>query len=281
MAPTKITPSLMRTLDWTARIGAVTAEVVAEREGCSLPSARAQLAFATRAGMLSRSAPLQGAPALYTLTRPGLRPCGLRGIEPARVRASNAAHVLACAAVAARLERLYPGHRVMGEPELRLLERERRRTLAAARMGLGAGGTPAMHRADLVLWPATEADRGIVAVEVELTVKAPRRLVEICRAWARCREVAGVVYLAAPEVEAPLARALAAARAEGRITVVPLAALPSAALQGEGSTTQAPLEGTIPAGAYAAGQGKFDSTNGGQYVELFCEPRRSGGPPDA
>ncbi|HTD08983.1 MAG TPA: hypothetical protein VK680_08845, partial [Solirubrobacteraceae bacterium] len=48
---------------------------------------------------------------------------------------------------------------------------------------------------------------------------------EICRAWARSRCVAGVLYLASPDVERPLARAIAQAQAAERIAAVPLAAL--------------------------------------------------------
>ena len=69
-----------------------------------------------------------------------------------------------------------------------------------------------------------------MAVEVELSVKAPRRLDAICRAWARCREVGGVLYLAAPEAERALLRAVEQADAAARIVVVPLAALPRARL---------------------------------------------------
>ena len=64
-----------------------------------------------------------------------------------------------------------------------------------------------------------------MAVEVELTVKAPRRLLEICRAWARSSCVAGALYLVAPDVERPLARAIAQAHAAGRIAAVPIDAL--------------------------------------------------------
>jgi len=62
-------------------------------------------------------------------------------------------------------------------------------------------------------------------VEVELAVKAPRRLAAICRAWARCREVAGVLSLAAPAAERALLRAIADADASPRVLVVPLDAL--------------------------------------------------------
>ena len=49
--------------------------------------------------------------------------------------------------------------------------------------------------------------------------------VEICRAWARCRHVAGVLYVAAPAAFAPVGRAIGAAGAEGRIALLALEAL--------------------------------------------------------
>jgi hypothetical protein len=213
---------------WTARMGAVTAEALAFRHGISVASARARLLGAERAGLLSRRRPLNGQPALYTITQAGLRACGLRGLEPCRVSASNALHSIACAEVAAALERCYPDHRVIGEREVRRDERECGRPLASAHLGL-AGSGPLLHRPDLVLRPTRSADGLPVAVEVELTLKAPRRLAAICTAWARCRCVAGTLYLVAPEVEPALGRAIEAARASERIAVVPLDALPSVA----------------------------------------------------
>ena len=64
-----------------------------------------------------------------------------------------------------------------------------------------------------------------MAVEVELTVKAPGRLAEICRGWARARCVAGVLYLVSPQVERPLRRAIERARAGEKLVVVPLCAM--------------------------------------------------------
>ncbi len=99
--------------------------------------------------------------------------------------------------------------------------------LASATLGRRADGAPLLHRPDLVLWPdskgiAADGPALPVAIEVELTVKAPRRLLEICRAWARCRCVAGVVYLAAPVVLRPLERAISNARAGERIAMLDL-----------------------------------------------------------
>lgn len=219
-------------LRWAARVGAVTAEALAEVQGSPLASARAQLAVAERRGLLVGQRPLAAYPRLYTLTRAGLRHCGERGLEPCRVSVSRALHLVTCAMVAARLERRYPCTRVMGEYELRRDERAQGRALASARLRIAPGGHPLLHRPDLVLWPtaskgssATGVDGLPVAVEVELTVKAPRRLREIVAAWARCRLVSGVIYVATPEVEHALARALDRAQASAQVTVVPLAAL--------------------------------------------------------
>jgi len=210
---------------WTARIGAVTAEALAEHEGCTVASARARLLAAERARLLARTRPLADQPALYTVTRAGLRASGVHGLDACRVGAANARHAAVCAGVAAALERAYPDHRLMGEGELRREERQRGVRLASACLGGGPDGGALTHRPDLVLWP--DASQGLlpVAVEVELTIKAPRRLLQICRAWARSSCVAGVIYLTAPEVQRPLERAIEQARAGERIVAVALAAL--------------------------------------------------------
>jgi hypothetical protein len=175
--------------------------------------------------MLERARPLVGCPALFSVTRVGLRAAGARGIDPCRIAPSSARHLIVCASVAAVLERCYADHRLMGERELRRDEREVGRPLASAQLGSSYGGERRLHRPDLVLWPNAGEDLPVV-VEVELTVKAPRRLLEICRAWARCRDVAGVLYVAPPGVRRALERAIAEARAWEQIAVVEPDGLP-------------------------------------------------------
>jgi hypothetical protein len=216
-------------MQWTARIGAVTAEALAYREGTSVGSARARLVAAEREGLVSRRRLLAGYPALYAITRAGVEGAGLKGFAPCRVSSSSALHMIVCAGAAVALEFGYPDHRVMSERELRRAERERGGPLASARLGFGHPGCPLLHRPDLVLWPKN-SDRGLpVAVEVELTVKAPRRLAEICRAWARARHVAGVLYIAPPTVQRALERAIERVQGAERIVVAPLGALEGAA----------------------------------------------------
>ena len=221
---------------WAAGLGAVTAESVAEHLGIGVASARGRLLAAEGAGLLKRCRPLVGRPALYSLTRAGLRAGGMLALDPCRVSAANTLHLIECARVAVALERCYPDYRVQGERELRSEERERGCVLASAELGVGARGEALRHCPDLVLWPV-DGNGLPVVVEVELTIKAPERLAAICRAWARARCVAGVVYLAAPDVERAVRRAIDRADAHERVVAVPLGALPAAY----------PAERTLPA----------------------------------
>jgi hypothetical protein len=239
-------PEQLALMQWTARMGAVTAEALAISRNTTLAAARGRLQRAVRAGLLMRRRTLADGPALYVLSRAGMSSCGLRGLDPCRVSAANAAHLIACVAVGAALERCYPDHRVLGERELRRDERELGVPVASARMGVGSHGVPLLHRPDLMLWPAASTAGLPVVVEVELTIKAPRRLADICRAWARCRAVAGVLYIAPPEVARALERAITRAHAHERIVVVGLDALPSRPWEALGGAQKRSPENTVP-----------------------------------
>jgi hypothetical protein len=245
-------PEQCEIVRWSASLGAISAEALAYRMDVSVASARSRLAAARRLGWLASSRPLSGRPVLYTATAAGLRACGERGLDPTRVSASGAAHLLACAEVAAMLERCYPDHRVLGERELRRAEREQGRPLASAELGAGPHGERLLHRCDLVLWPSSDADSLPVAVEVELTVKAPARLATICRAWARCRHVAGSLYIAPPDVASALERAVDRAHARERVVIVGFDALPGLSERSGGvsrGTAGRSDESSVPSGS--------------------------------
>jgi hypothetical protein len=225
MSVQKVSDERIELLRWTAGIGAVTSESLALRRRASAASAQAMLTAAVRAKQLARHRLLADRPALYTITRLGLRVAALERVEPRRVSPASAQHMIACARVAAALERRYPDHLVIGEQELRKRERESGAPLASVVLRRVGEHGPLMHRPDLVLLPSTGPARRPIAVEVELTVKAPRRLAEICRAWTRSRHVDGVLYLAPPAVERALNRAIGAAHAGESVVVVPLDSL--------------------------------------------------------
>jgi hypothetical protein len=206
---------------WTARLGAVTAGALADSDAVSVAAARGRLLAAERLGLLCRTRPLRGQPSLFVATREGLRVAGLDGSARAGVSPAGAGHALACARVAIVLARAFPRHVISGEDELRFDERSCRAPLASAELDEELR-RERLHRPDLVLWPPQEGARPPVAVEVELSVKAPVRLREICLAWARCRCVAGVLYVAAPEPLRALRRALGQGEGTGRISLVSL-----------------------------------------------------------
>ncbi len=223
------TPRQSDLVRWTASLGAISADALALRLDVSVASARARLLAAERAALLVRSRPLAGRRALYSATRAGLRAASVSDIDPARVSPATALHLLECARVAAVLECRYPDHCVSGERELRREEHRHGGPLASALLGTDRYGRPLYHRPDLVLWPARSCTGALpVAVEVELTVKAPSRLHAICLAWARARCTAGVVYIAGDaSVERALLRALERMHVHQRIVVVPLDVLPA------------------------------------------------------
>jgi hypothetical protein len=230
---------LVEILSWVAGLGAATAESLARARGWGVASARARLSLAERRGLLSAWRPLRDQPALYTVTRAGLRAAGMVGIEPARVASGGARHAVLCSLVAAELRHLYPCHRVIGEAELRREERDAGALLASAQV---PGREQAKHRPDLALLPAG-AGRRAIAVEVEVTVKSPRRLAAICLAWSRARHLGGVLYLAGEGVRPALGRAIDQTRSGGRIAVVALESLERA----DGSTGA--IERAIAGGA--------------------------------
>lgn len=210
---------------WCAGLGAVTAEALAVHDQSTLSSARGRLADAERHGLTCAWRLLRDQPTIYTVTKLGLRLAAMNGVEASRVSPGGARHAILCCAAAVALERTYPDWLVLGEPSIRRLEREGPRPLAEIGRLASGLGTRARHRPDLLLVDRREASGLPIAVEVELTVKGPSRLESICLAWARSREVAGVIYLAAPEVRTPLGRAIEGAGAAGRIVVLGLETL--------------------------------------------------------
>ena len=121
---------------------------------------------------------------------------------------------------------------VIGEAELRREERSAGSLLASAAPSARALAT---HRPDLAL--LRDGGRAAIAVEVELTVKSPRRLAAICLAWARARHLAGVLYLAPEGVRPALGRAIDESRSGGRIAVVALETLEAS--EGSGAIERA------------------------------------------
>jgi DNA-binding MarR family transcriptional regulator len=210
-------------LEWLAGIGAAGAAEIADAGGIATSSAAARLRRLQAAGLVESVRLLHGKPALFVITRAGLRAVGREELAPPRVSSSGFAHLLECARVARALTSALAGSgSVHSERELRAWERASGRAVASAELRFGPRGARELHRPDLVCVPFARG-RLPVAVEVELTVKAPARLREIVRGWARCRCVVSVVYYAAPAALRALERAIADERAASRVHALELA----------------------------------------------------------
>jgi hypothetical protein len=178
-------------VDWIGRLGAASALDVMARFGRGRSQTYYRLSVLVRAGLLEPRHLLCGQPTLYVATRDGLSWAQLARLEPCRVSIASATHWAQCARVAVALARSERYHEVWSERELRAAELDAGHAVASAELGRLPDGRPRLRRADLILMPS-DRRRGPIAVEVELAVKAARRLEAICRAWARCRLVEAV-----------------------------------------------------------------------------------------
>jgi hypothetical protein len=142
------------------------------------------------AGLLERVETLPGDPTLSRATLNGLRYVHLP-FPLATVSAHQVDHWAACASVALWAEERWGNRAVMSERELRRLEAESERPIGSCVVGEHRGGYEARHRPDLLV-----TDNGSpIAIEVELTPKAPRRLEAIVRGFRRARHLEQTIYV--------------------------------------------------------------------------------------
>ncbi len=208
-----------RIVEWIGRLGAAGAEQVMERFAMGRSWAYERLSGLVTAGLLEQRMLLYRQPGLYLATAEGLRWCGLERLGVYRVGPGGFQHASEIARVAVALERSFQGWRLLGEREIRDHERQERVPIATATLGEPSGGRAPLHRPDLAL---VSAAGEVIAIEVELSVKAPVRLRAICSAWARARHVTMACYLATPAPARAVQRAIAETRSADRIAVVPI-----------------------------------------------------------
>lgn len=176
---------------FVGRHGAVTMEQVMKAMGVGRTAAYRRVAACAEAGLLERLDLLRSEPSVLRATREGLRYAGL-GLPLALVSPSAVVHYVRCADAAWFLGKHFGHERILTERELVLMEQIEGECIASAYMGRHRGGMARWHRPDLAV--ITE-DEGTIAVEVELTPKAPGRLERIIRAWLRASNVSEVHYL--------------------------------------------------------------------------------------
>jgi hypothetical protein len=184
-------------VEFVGRHGVVTVEQVMAAMGAGRTASYRRIAACMEIGLLERLALLRNEPTVLRATRDGLNYAEL-GLPVAAVTPGLVGHDLRCVDVAL----LFGGHlgheRVLTEREFTWREQSEGKEIASidvAGSG-GARGLPRKHRADL----AVLSEKGTIAIEVELTAKAPTRLEGLLRAWRRAQVeqvVAEVHYLCA------------------------------------------------------------------------------------
>lgn len=208
---------------WIARIGAAGAAHVMARFGMGRSWAYARLRALTRDGLLEHRQLLHRRPGIYLATAEGLRWTGLERLGAYRLGVGAVEHASEVATATVALHLALPGYEQLTERELRVREADEG-PIASAKLGELPGGRPALHRPDVAL---ISPDGRVLAIEVELSVKAARRLVAICRGYARARHVDRVYYFATRPAARAVSRAIEQTRAEDQIAVLALGAVDS------------------------------------------------------
>lgn len=178
---------------WVGRMGAVELGHLMRRWRFGRSVGYALVARLVEAGLLDRVATLPGDPTMLRATQNGLAYAGL-GVAQARVAPGQVDHWLGCGDAALWAEERWGEEAVLSERELRFAELEEGKSIGSATVGELPGGRPMLHRPDLLV----DRDDVRVAIEVELTPKAPRRLEHLLRRWRLTRGLDHVLYLVPP-----------------------------------------------------------------------------------
>lgn len=209
-------------VSYVGRHGIVTIPHVMKAMGVGRTVAYRRVAVCVEAGLLERLEILRSEPTLLRATREGLQYVGL-GLPFAEVSPGAVTHWLRCVSTAQVLcEILSPERvlteRVLTERELAHAEQIEGRPIASAEVGTLPNGAPRLHRPDLAVMAG---DSRVVAIEVELTAKAPARLAKIMRAWRAASWVSEVQYVSPPgPTRRAVKRAVASTGAKGKVFVI-------------------------------------------------------------
>ncbi|MBV9168091.1 MAG: hypothetical protein JO342_18285 [Solirubrobacterales bacterium] len=127
--------------------------------------------------------------------------------------------MLISTALTAQLEPQLVEQRLLSDREHRTAERALGRPLGSAIIGSRQTANGALHRPDFVLVGSGE---GVIAIEVELTLKERARLERILRGYVRNRNVEAIRYYAPPDIAQAVQRAARVVGAERLLEIAPL-----------------------------------------------------------
>jgi hypothetical protein len=204
-------------VEWLGRIGGASAEHLMQQFGMSQSVTSRRMCALVADGLVGYRRILHLRPGLYWALREGLRWRGLTRTPVFKVSPATYEHTWQTATAAVALHRALPGWRAIYEREIIRLETDEGKLIASVEVGGNAQSI--LHRPDLLL--VAPIGR-VVAVEVELTDKGPRRLEQICRGWRRARHIDHVYYLAQPRAGRTMKRTVQRVRGEDMITVLAL-----------------------------------------------------------
>src|SRR4051794_4979284 len=168
----------LQVLDFICRFGVVNRSAVSSWANTGRSVTLDRERRLREAGLIEVYPPIGRSGPLLAVTARGLRLADRTELGPSRVSVWSANHSIVCAQVAAPLERA--GDEVLSEREM--LAEERRlgaRCYSAERTYPDRG----WHRPDLYRFTLEDGEPQEHVIEVELTTKAPERLVGILKAW--------------------------------------------------------------------------------------------------
>jgi hypothetical protein len=210
-------------VEWIGRQGVARAEHVMTRFGMGRTAAYRRLAHLVDYALLRRHRILYNDGGLLTATAEGLRAAGLHHLRPARIALSQIPHMLLSATLAAQLEPELKEGKLLTDREHRAAENAAGHPLGSAILGPAGNGHSRLHHPDFVL--AINGNQRLVAIELELTLKARARLERTLRGYLRNHNVATIRYYAPKPIADAVRRA---AGATGSDSILELRRPPSA-----------------------------------------------------
>ena len=161
------------------------------------------------AGLIEVHPPIGRSGPLLAVTSRGLRLADRRELGPSRVSVWAANHSIVCARVAAWLEGGGVDDTILSEREMLAEERQLGGRFYSAKRTYP---DPGWHRPDLYRLTLQDGEPREHAIEVELTAKAPERLVKIIDAWEGHKlaekSTDAIIYLCPPKVVPHVERAV-------------------------------------------------------------------------
>ena len=220
----------LQVLDFICRFGVVNRSAVSSWAGTGRSVTLDRERRLREAGLIAVHPPIGRSGPMISVAARGLRLADRSELGPSRVSVWSANHSIVCARVAAHLER--GGDHVLSEREMLAEERQLGERCYSAKRSYPDRG---WHRPDLYRFTLEDGKPEEHVIEVELTAKAPERLVGILKAWdahkyrnlgageetftPREQTPHAIIYLCAPKVAPFVERAVKRAGAGWCVSV--------------------------------------------------------------